>query len=88
MILDERYVQNFIFLSRVIENSFKPFEVKFHFLTSHHGEEGILKFVDNNNIDLLIVMPKHHNLFQTLFHKSHTKKLVLHCHVPVLALSK
>ena len=85
---EDEFDENFIFLSHKLENTFKPFLVKYHFLTSHQSEEGIIKFVDNNNIDLLIVMPKHHSLFQKLFNRSHTKQLVLHCHVPVMSLSK
>lgn len=84
---EDEFDEKFIFLSRVLEDAFKPFEVKYHFLASHKKEESILDFVDNNNIDLLIVMPKHHNLFQRLFQKSHTKNLVHHSHVPVMALS-
>ena len=84
---EDEFNENFIFLSRMLENSFKPFEIKYHFLTSNQLEEGILKYVDTNNIDLLIVMPKHHNLFQKLFHKSHSKQLVLHSHVPVMSVS-
>ena len=84
---EDEFDENFIFLSRMLEDSFKPFEIKYHFLTYNQIEDGILKHVDNNNIDLLIVMPKHHNLFQKLFHKSHSKQLVLHCHVPVMSIS-
>ena len=85
---EDEFDENLIFLSRMLEESFKPFIIKYHFLASHETEEGILKFVDNNNVDLLIVMPKHHSLFQKLFHKNHTRQLVLHCHVPVMVLSK
>ena len=85
---EDEFNENFIFLSRMLEKSFKPFLIKYHFLTSNQLEDGILKYVDSNNIDLLIVMPKLHNFFQKLFHKSHSKQLVLHCHVPVMSLSK
>ena len=85
---EDEFNENFIFLSRMVENSFKPFEIKYHFLTSNQLEDGILNYVNTNNIDLLIVMPKHHNLFQKLFHKSHSKQLVLHCHVPVMSVNK
>lgn len=80
--------ENFVFLSRVLEDAFKPINIKYDLLAAHHSDDGILKFVDENNIDLLIVMPKHHNLFERLFQKSHTKNLVLHCHVPVMELSE
>ncbi|MBK8520712.1 MAG: universal stress protein [Chitinophagaceae bacterium] len=39
-----------------------------------------------NQIDLLVVMPHRHNLLSGLFHKSHTKQLVLHSHVPVMSI--
>ena len=85
---EDEFDENFIFLSRMLAHSFKPFAVKYHFLSSANTDDGILDFVNSNAVDLLIVMPKHHNLFQKLFHASHTKQLVLHCHVPVMSLSK
>ena len=85
---EEEFNENFTSLSSQLENAFRPFEIKYHFLTSQQTEEAILKFVEANNVDLLIVMPKHYNIFQRLFHKSHSKQLVLHCHVPVMSLTK
>lgn len=84
----EEFNENFTLLAGQIEKAFSPFVIKYHFLTSFQTEEAILKFVETNNVDLLIVMPKHYNMFQKLFHKSHTKQLVLHCHVPVMSLTK
>lgn len=80
--------ENFVFLSRTLEDAFKPINIKYDLVTSHHSDEGILKFVDENNIDLLVVMPKHHNLLEKWFQKSHTKNLVLHSHVPVMELNE
>jgi nucleotide-binding universal stress UspA family protein len=48
--------------------------------------EGLVEFAETNNIDLLIVVPKKHNLIDTLFHKSHTKHLLLHTHVPLMSV--
>jgi len=45
-----------------------------------------MDFEEKNKIDLLIVLPRRHNLLGSIFHKSHTKQLVLHSHVPVMAL--
>ncbi len=79
---------NFISLSRTLENSFKPMNIKYNFIIAEQQDDGILKFVDENDIDLLVVMPKHHNLLEKLFQKSHTKNLILHSHVPVMELSE
>lgn len=57
----------------------------YHFITDSNTDEGIIHFAGTNNIDLLIVLPRHHSLIDKLIHSSHTKQLVLHSHVPVMA---
>jgi nucleotide-binding universal stress UspA family protein len=59
---------------------------EFHFITAEHIDEGIMNFTEQNKIDLLIVLPKRHSLLEKLIHRSQTKQLVLHSHVPVMAL--
>ncbi len=58
----------------------------FHFINNENTDEGIMDFAEKNQIDLLIVLPRRHNLLGSIFHKSHTKQLVLHSHVPVMSL--
>jgi nucleotide-binding universal stress UspA family protein len=60
----------------------------YHF--SHEGNfvNGINQFVDEQQVDLVITVPKEHNFFAQLFSSSHTKKLAFHSHVPILVLSK
>jgi len=57
----------------------------YHFITDTNTDEGIMHFAETNNIDLLIVLPRHHSMIDKLIHSSHTKNLVLHSHVPVMA---
>jgi nucleotide-binding universal stress UspA family protein len=59
---------------------------EYHFLTNRDVDQGIAAFAEENKIDLLVVMPKTHGLIDKLLHRSHTKQLVLHCPVPVMAL--
>ena len=63
--------------------SLKP---NYHFITDKDTDEGIIDFAEKNHIDLLIVLPKRHGLLDKLIYKSHTKQLVMHSHVPVMAL--
>ncbi len=58
---------------------------KFHFIKGN-TDEAILQFAEKNNIDLLVVLPRHHNLWDTLIFKSHTKQFVLHSQIPLMAL--
>lgn len=58
----------------------------YHFITNENTDLGIIDFAEKNHIDLLIVFPKRHSLLDKIMHKSHTKQLVLHTYVPVMAL--
>ncbi len=70
----------------LLQNMLDSLHPSFHFITSEHIEEGIMHFTEQHKIDLLIVLPKRHTLLERLIHRSHTKQLVLHSHVPVMSL--
>jgi nucleotide-binding universal stress UspA family protein len=60
---------------------------EYHFIKGADDiEQSINEFAEKNNLDLLIVIPKKHNLISKIFKHSHTKQLVLHAHVPVMAI--
>ena len=59
---------------------------KYHFLIDSEIEKAISDFAEENKLDLLIIIPKKHTLVARIFHGSHSKNLVLHTHVPVMAL--
>lgn len=59
--------------------------------TSHllHGEQftdALNHFTEKNDIQLLITFPRKHGFFDLLFRTSHTRQLVFHSNIPVLAL--
>jgi len=63
-----------------------PLKPTYHFITNKNIDEGIIDFAEKNKIDLLMVLPGRHGLLKRLTHKSHTKQLILHSHVPVMAI--
>jgi nucleotide-binding universal stress UspA family protein len=58
----------------------------YHFINHVDIEDGINEFVEENNIDLLITIPKKHKLLDSLFKQSSTKQLVTQSHVPVMCV--
>lgn len=58
----------------------------YHFIDNADIEDGINGFVEANNIDLLITIPKKHKLLDGLFKPSSTKQLVTKSHVPVMCV--
>ncbi len=49
-------------------------------------EAELEKFVEENTIDWLILIPRKHSFFEGLFHKSQSRAIAHHSRIPVLAL--
>ncbi len=56
----------------------------YHFNIGNTVEEGVNNFLEENNADLLLLLPKRHGMFE--FHKSHTKKMALNAELPVMTI--
>lgn len=48
----------------------------------------INEFVDKHDIDMLVMIPHKHRFLGGLFHKSNTKKMAFHTHVPLLSINE
>lgn len=55
-------------------------------LTGKDVAESIHAFADNNNLDLVMVIPKKHKFMDSLFHKSQSKELLTHAHIPIVSI--
>jgi hypothetical protein len=60
----------------------------YNYINSKFVEEGINAFADANHIDLLLTVPKKHNFWENIFRKSQSSELVLHSHLPIIAVHK
>jgi len=70
----------------VLNLMFDTIEHKFHFIENESVQEAINDFIDHNDMDLLIMLPKKHSFFESLFRRSQTKEMLYHSHIPILAL--
>jgi nucleotide-binding universal stress UspA family protein len=70
---------------RQLQDLLEDLNPQFHFIGSDSIEKGICEFAEKNNLDLLIIIPKKRSLITGIFQHSHSKRLVLHAHVPVIA---
>jgi len=83
---EQEYKADTIEESGWLQEMFFDIQPKYHLINNNNIEKGIEQFAEINKLDMLIVVPKKHNLLHNLFFKSHSKQLVLHSHVPVLAV--
>jgi nucleotide-binding universal stress UspA family protein len=69
-----------------IENSLKDIEHTLFFPSSDDITDEINAFADAHQCDWLVMVPHKHKLLAGLFHKSNTKRMAFHTHIPLLAL--
>jgi nucleotide-binding universal stress UspA family protein len=55
-------------------------------LTGKDVVESINSFAENNNLDLVMVVPKKHLFIDSLFHKSQSRELITHAHIPIVSI--
>lgn len=70
----------------VLNLMFDEVEHKFHFIENESVQDALNDFIDRNDMDLLIMLPKKHTFFESLFRRSQTKEMLYHSHIPILAL--
>lgn len=69
-----------------VENIFGNFNHSLYFPENEDLVVAINDFVDEHNVDMLVMIPKKHNLFAHMFQKTNTKKMAFQTHVPLLAI--
>lgn len=68
-----------------MQEMFSDFHPEFYFIGMNNFHEAIEQFSKDRNIDLVIIIPRHHSFVDRLFGVSHTKKLAFTSTVPILA---
>lgn len=67
-----------------LHKKFDGYQPEYHHVKSTAFAEAINTFTEENNIDLIITIPKKHGWLEGLFKSSHLKALAFHSHVPLL----
>ena len=69
-----------------MEKILAGFNPEYAFIRMYDFIDSINQFADDKNIDIIITFPKSHSFLSNIFKTSHTKKLVYHSHVPIVAI--
>ena len=62
--------------------------LQFEVIGEEDVEDALNRYMEDNHIDVLAMLTHKRNFFERLFHRSFTKKMVYHTHIPLLAFSK
>jgi nucleotide-binding universal stress UspA family protein len=83
---DITYPPELISESEVAHELFEELNPVYHFLNNTDVDEALNDYAVKSQLDLLVVVPRRHDIFEKLVHRSHAKNLVLHTHIPVLSI--
>lgn len=83
---DKTLEHNEMGIARAMEKYFKGVKHSFHFRTDYDVEEGLIKFVKDENIELLTMISKHHSFLDRLAHGSETKRMMMDIPMPLMVL--
>jgi nucleotide-binding universal stress UspA family protein len=72
--------------TRWLHNELGALNPKYHFMLSDKIEKSINDFADKNKLEMLIITPKKHGIFNKILKSSKSKNIVLQAHIPVLSI--
>lgn len=64
----------------------EDYNPEYYFIRMYDFLDAINQFVADNNIDMILTVPKNQSFLTHVFKTSHTSKLAYHSHVPIIAI--
>jgi nucleotide-binding universal stress UspA family protein len=69
-----------------LESTLADTDHSFHYLPNNEIVDGINKFVADDKMDMVVMIPRKHSILKNIFTEPNTKKMAFHSKVPLLAL--
>jgi nucleotide-binding universal stress UspA family protein len=79
-------IDELIYRSERVSKKLAQFNVEYKFPRADNVTFALEEFIATHNIDMLGVIPQHHNILERVFIKSETKELAFYTRVPMLLL--
>lgn len=70
----------------ILEGDLEGTEHVYYFHENESLIEGINEFIERYDCDIVATIPHHYNFIETLFHKSISKTIAFHAHLPILCI--
>jgi nucleotide-binding universal stress UspA family protein len=83
---NEKNDEDIKFETLMLDTLLQGYSPQYHFIHNSDFTEATNRFAEENNIDLIITIPKKHGWFEGLFRKRRTKSLAFHTYVPLMVI--
>ncbi|MEL7002817.1 MAG: universal stress protein [Bacteroidota bacterium] len=71
---------------QLVRKKLEAVPTSFHFTFDGHVDEGIIKYSLDNNIGMVVILPKSYGFIESIFHESLTQQMAYHSPLPLLVL--
>ena len=69
-----------------LDNMLHDYNPQYHFIDRPNVPEAVTDFAQGLQADLLLIIPKKHGLFDSIFKRSNTSRIAFQTHVPLLSI--
>lgn len=69
-----------------LNNTLEEINHSFEFTTNENVVDGINEFINSEQMDMVVMIPRKHSVLNRIFNEPNTKRMAFHTTVPVLAL--
>jgi nucleotide-binding universal stress UspA family protein len=73
-------------IAKKLERYLKGVDHHYNLVVNDDFEDGLETYITDKEIDMVAIIPRKRNLFERIFGKSASKKIIFHAHIPLLAL--
>ena len=84
--IDQEDLEDTIMDTAYLDAMLEDVRPKYVQLTGKDVVESVNSFAEHNNLDLVMVIPKKHRFIDSLFHKSQSRELISHTHIPIVSI--
>ncbi len=72
--------------NQALDNMLHNYNPQYHFLDRPNVPDAVTSFAQEQKADLLLIIPKRHGLFDSIFKRSNTSRIAFHTNVPLLSI--
>jgi nucleotide-binding universal stress UspA family protein len=69
-----------------LEDSLESFDHTIQSFQNDDVVDGINQFIEENNMDMVFMIPRKHSILKNIFHEPNTKRMAFHTHIPLLTM--
>jgi nucleotide-binding universal stress UspA family protein len=73
-------------IKNLFADQFEHLNYKFYNIHRNRVEKGIIEFAEEHKLDMLVMLPRDHDLMDMIFHKSVTKSIAMKIKIPILTI--